>query len=69
VLFWADILPLEDGHVVTSVPDTAAGWVDWLRSSAIVSVTSPRHATITRMRLPATYVDVTDARGGERFPT
>ena len=68
VLFWDDILPADNGRVVTSVPNTAAGWVDWLRSNPIVSVTSPRPATITRMRLAATYVDITDAPGGERYP-
>lgn len=69
VLFWDDILPWDPrGHVVTSVHNTAAGWVEWLSSNPIVTVTSPRHATITRMRLPATYVDVADAPGGTRFP-
>ena len=68
VLFWDDILPADNGRVVTSVPNTAAGWVDWLRSNPIVSVTSPHHATITKVRLPAMYVDITDAPGGETFP-
>jgi len=67
--FWVDILPWDpDGHVVNHVPMTAAGWVDWLRSNHIVSVTPPRHAIIGRMRLPATYVDITDEPGGEKFP-
>ena len=69
MLFWVDILPWDpDGHVERGVPNTAAGWVDWLRSNPIVSVTSPRHATIGQMRLPATYVDITDVLGGEKFP-
>lgn len=68
VLFWDDILPWDNGRVVTSVPHTAAEWVDWLRSNPLLSVTSPLHATITRMGLPATYVDITDAAGGEKTP-
>jgi hypothetical protein len=70
VLFWDDILPWDQKHgrVATGVPSTTAGWVEWLSSNPIVTVTSPRHATITRMRLPATYIDITDASGGERFP-
>jgi hypothetical protein len=69
VLFWDDIWPWDPrGHEVSGVPNTAAGWVEWLSSNPIVTVTEPRHATITRMRLPATYVEVTDAPGGTRFP-
>jgi len=69
VLFWLDILPWDpDGRAASYVPNTAAEWVDWLRSNPIVSVTSPRHATIGQMRLPATYVEITDEAGGERFP-
>jgi hypothetical protein len=69
VLFWVDILPWDPaGHVASGVPNTAAGWVDWLRSNPIVRVTSPRHAQIGQMRLPATYVEISDAPGGEEFP-
>jgi hypothetical protein len=69
VLFWLDILPWDpEGHPARDVPNTTAGWVDWLRSNPIVSVTPPRHATIGQMRLPATYVDITDEPGGEEFP-
>jgi hypothetical protein len=69
VHFWVDILPWDPGgFVVQDVSNTAAGWVEWLQSNPIVNVTSPRHATLGRMRLPATYVDITDAPGGERFP-
>jgi hypothetical protein len=70
VLFWNDILPWDQTQrvVAAGVPTTAAGWVDWFRSNPIVKVTAPRRATITRMQLPATYVDITDAPGGERFP-
>jgi hypothetical protein len=70
VLFWVDILPWDPaGHVASGVPNTAAGWVDWFRSNPIVSVTPPRHAIITKMRLPATYLDIAIAPdGGEKFP-
>ena len=69
VLFWLDILPWDpEGHPASDVPNAAAAWVEWLRSNPLVSVTSPRHATIGQMRLPATYVDITDEPGGEKFP-
>ena len=70
VLSWDDILPWDQQHgrVATGVPNTAAGWVEWLSSNPSVSVTEPRDATITRMRLPATYIDITNPPGGEKFP-
>jgi hypothetical protein len=64
VLFWDDILPWvadfkhPDGHQVPGVPNTTAGWLDWLQANAALRVSKPRSTTIGRMQLPANYVDI-----------
>ena len=56
VFFWEDVYPVEDGMRVDGVPLTAAGLVDWLKSSSQVDVSSPTRGMIGD--LPATVVDV-----------
>jgi hypothetical protein len=64
VLFWDDILPwVADfkhpyGHKVPDIPNTAAGWLDWLQANAALRLSEPRSTTIGQMKLPATYVDI-----------
>jgi hypothetical protein len=59
VLFWSDILPVDPhGNVVTSIPNTSAGFLEWLRARPNVDVSDPQPATIGRDKLPAIVVEV-----------
>jgi hypothetical protein len=59
IFFWEDVYPLEDGKRVKGVPLTAAGLLDWLRSSSRVDVSGTSQGAIGD--LPATVVDVSVA--------
>jgi hypothetical protein len=64
VLFWDDIIPwvadthYPAGHAVGGVPNTVAGWMDWLHSNPALEVSVPHSATIGEMGLPAMFVDI-----------
>jgi hypothetical protein len=59
IVFWEDVYPLEDGKRVNGVPLTAAGLLDWLRSSFQVDVSGTSQGAIGD--LPATVIDVSVA--------
>jgi hypothetical protein len=72
ILFWEDVYPIEPKDVywdfpvhmktvdrVKGVPPTAAGMLDWLRSSSQLKISKPTAGTIGD--LPATVVDVSVA--------
>ncbi len=56
VFFWEDVYPVQDGDRVRNVALTAAGLLDWLKSSKALKTSAPREGRIGK--LPATIVDV-----------
>jgi hypothetical protein len=62
IYFWEDIFPVENGRRVR-VPNTAAGLLEWIRSSGRVDASEPVAGAIGE--LPAMVVDVTVAPDAE----
>jgi hypothetical protein len=61
ILFWEDVYPVENGKRVKAVPLTAAGLLNWMRSSSQLEVSAPTAGAIGD--LPATLVEVRVADG------
>ena len=59
--FALDAFPVKDGQRIRSVPNTAAGMVEWLLANPYLVVSEPRTARIGE--LPATAVDIRLADG------
>ena len=62
VLFWSDLIPVgPDGNVVDGIPNTAAGFLEWLAGRPGVELSQPTPATIGSAQIPAMTVDMSVA--------
>ena len=62
VLFWSDLIPVgPDGNVVDGIPNTTAGFLEWLAGRPGVELSQPTPATIGAAQIPALTVDMSVA--------